>query len=368
MVKVRKQAGEFHRLIQELRLFGEEYRSYFRLDQSQLDHLLQMVGARITRTDTNYRESISPVERLAICLRFLVTGDSYRTIGFSFRVGRSTVAGIVPSVEQAIWDCLVGEYMPVPKEEDWRTIAAEILERWNFPNCLGSIDGKHVVIQAPLCSGLQFYNYKGTYSVVLLAVVDVIYCFRVVDVGAYGKGSDGGTLRDSAFGQALQDGTLDIPPPASLPGAEDLGPVPHVFVGDEAFPLRPNLMRPYAGHQLPLPKPVRIFNKRLSRARLVVECAFGILAARWRMYRRVLGLSPSNADACVKATCVLHNYLWRTFQEPLRIEMGMPNGHLPDVTRAGANNTPRQALQVREKLTTYFSSPTGEVPWQYAVE
>ncbi|KAM9504537.1 uncharacterized protein ACWYII_047371 isoform 1-T1 [Salvelinus alpinus] len=187
------------------------------------------------------------------------------------------------------------------------------MERWNFPNCLGSIDGKHVVIQAPPCSGSQFYNYNGTYSVVLLAVVDAIYCFRVVDVGAYSKGSDGGTLRDSAFGQALQDGTLEIPPPASLPGAEGLGPVPHVFVGDEAFPLRPNLMRPYAGRQLPLPKP-------------------------------------------------------RSFQEPLRMEMGTPNGHLPDVTRAGANNAPRQALQVREKLTTYFSSPAGEVPWQYAVE
>ncbi|XP_031657473.1 protein ALP1-like [Oncorhynchus kisutch] len=266
------------------------------------DHLLQMVGARITRMDTNYRESISPVEHLAICLGFLATGDSYRTIGFSFRVGRSTVAGIVPSVAQAIWDCLVGEHMPVSKKEDWRAIAAEFLERWNFPNCLGSIDGKHVVIQAPPCSGSQFYNYKGTYSVVLLAVVDAIYCFRVVDVGDYGKGSDDGTLRDSAFGQALQDGTLEIPPPASLPGAKDLGPVPHVFVGDEAFPLRPNLMRPYAGHQLPLPKPVRIFNKRLSRARLVVECAFGILAARWRMYWRVLGLSRSNVDACVKAT------------------------------------------------------------------
>ncbi|CDQ66740.1 unnamed protein product [Oncorhynchus mykiss] len=83
---------------------------------------------RLTRMDTNYRESISPVERLAFCLRFLTTGDSYRTIGFSFRVGRSTVAGIVPSVAQAIWDCLVGENMPVPKEEDWRAIAAEFLE------------------------------------------------------------------------------------------------------------------------------------------------------------------------------------------------------------------------------------------------
>ncbi|CAB1315378.1 unnamed protein product [Coregonus sp. 'balchen'] len=182
-LKSRKQAGEFHRLIQELRLFGEEFRSYFRLDRSQFDHLLQMVGDRIARMDTNYRE-------------FLATGDSYRTIGFSFRVGRSTVAGIVPSVAQDIWDCLVGKYMPVLKEEDWRAIAAEFLER---------------------------------------------------------------------------------------------------------------------------PR-------------------------------------------------VLHNYLWRASQEPLRMEMGTPNGHLPNITRAGVNNAPRQALQVREKLTTYFSSPAGEVPWQHAVE
>lgn len=123
----------------------------------------------------------------------MATGDSYRTIGFSFLVGWSKVAGIVPSVAQDIWDCLVGKYMPIPKEEDWRAIAAQFLERWNFPNCLGSIDRKHVVIQAPLCSGSQFYNYKGTYSVVHLAVEDVFYCFRVIDAGAYGKGREAGT-------------------------------------------------------------------------------------------------------------------------------------------------------------------------------
>ncbi|CAB1351273.1 unnamed protein product, partial [Coregonus sp. 'balchen'] len=47
---------------------------------------------------------------------------------------------------------------------------------------------------APPCSGSQFHNYKGTYSVVLLAVVDAIYCFRIIDGGAYGKGSDGDAL------------------------------------------------------------------------------------------------------------------------------------------------------------------------------
>lgn len=111
-------------------------------------------------------------------------------------------------------------------------------QRWNFPNCLGALDGKHVVIQAPARSGFQFFNYKGTYSIVLLALVDASYRFRVVDVGAFGRSSDGGILAVSLFGQALREGTLDLPEDAPLPGADDLGPMPHVFVADEAFPLK----------------------------------------------------------------------------------------------------------------------------------
>ncbi len=100
------------------------------------------------------------------------------------------------------------------------------------------MDGKHVVIQAPHNSGSQFFIYRGTYSVVLLAVVDARYLFRVVDVGAFSRNSDGVTLAASAFGQARREEKLHLPKDAPLPGADHLGPMPHVFVGDEAFPLR----------------------------------------------------------------------------------------------------------------------------------
>ena len=151
---------------------------------------------------------------------------------------------------RAIWDSLVGDYMSVPTKQDWRDIAEGFSQRWNFPNCLGSVDGKHVVIQAPSNSGSLFHNYKGTYSIVLLAVVDYDYRFRVIDVGSYGRSSDGGTLANSAFGQALKSGTLDLPEDCPIPAAEGLGPMPHVFVGDEAFPLQKNLMRPFPGRNL----------------------------------------------------------------------------------------------------------------------
>ena len=84
-----------------------------------------------------------------MCCRFLATGDSFRTIATSFRVGASTVASIVSDVVTAIWDCLVEEFMAVPTAEEWRVVAERFEERWNFPLCCGAIDGKHVVLKAP---------------------------------------------------------------------------------------------------------------------------------------------------------------------------------------------------------------------------
>ncbi|KAG7467890.1 hypothetical protein MATL_G00137030 [Megalops atlanticus] len=225
--------------------------------------------------------------------------------------------------------------MPVPTTEDWRSIATGFLHRWNFPNCLGSIDGKHVVIRAPDNSGSLFYNYKGTFLVVLLAVVDAQYCFRVVDVGSYGRTSDGGVLANSTFSQALRDGTLGLPQDALLPG--------------------PNL----SGRH-------RVFNYRLSRARLIDENTFGILTTQWRKYRGVIGISPANVDACVKATCVLHNFLRRTAsttRAPIPSAEDGEAAGLQEVTRVGSNNSTREAICVRETFVSYFSAE-GAVPWQ----
>ena len=105
--------------------------------------------------------------------RFLSTGDSFRTIADSYRIGRSTVANIVHEACTAIWNVLKNDYMNASETTlDWRNIAEKFEGRWNFPNCIGTIDGKHVQIQCPPGSGSMFYNYKGTYSVVLMAVVD----------------------------------------------------------------------------------------------------------------------------------------------------------------------------------------------------
>ena len=68
-------------------------------------------------------------------------------------------------------------------EEEWRAIAEEFNDRWQYPNCIGAMDGKHVAIHAPAHSGSLYHNYRQFYSIVLLAVVDANYKFILVDVG-----------------------------------------------------------------------------------------------------------------------------------------------------------------------------------------
>ena len=85
----------------------------------------------------------------------------------------------------------------------------------------------------------------------------------------------------------------------------------HFIVGDEAFPLRMDLMRPFprGKKENRLPYNKMIFNYRLSRARHIVENAFGILVQRFRVYDRRICMDDHNVVKVVKATCVLHNYL-----------------------------------------------------------
>ena len=68
-IRARRQHGEYHRLVQELRLDEVRFQQYFRLDRTQFEVLLRRVGPLICKENTRFRRAISPGERLAICLR-----------------------------------------------------------------------------------------------------------------------------------------------------------------------------------------------------------------------------------------------------------------------------------------------------------
>lgn len=182
-------------------------------------------------------------------------------------------------------------------EAEWQSIEDGFRETWQFPNCVGAIDGKHVLITSPPKSGSAYYNYKRSFSIVLLALVDADYKFTYVDVGNYGRIGDAGVFKNSTLCTAMEKGLLHLPPPRCLPGR--IKEIPFVIVGDEAFPLKPNIMKPCAARTMN--KDRRMYNYRLSRARRIVENAFGILANRFGVFKKTIALSPEKTTNIVLA-------------------------------------------------------------------
>lgn len=289
----------------------------------------------------------------------MASGDSFASMAYSYRMGACTVSSIIESVCGAIWNHLQPLFLKEPTETEWKQIAKDFKDIWQFDHCVGAIDGKHVVIKAPPKSGTNFFNYKKTFSIVLLAVVDANKRFIYIDVGSMGRYSDGGILSDSVFGQKLRTSNLNLPPMDVLyPGGPEL---PFVFIGDEAFPLMNNLMRAYPKSQLTDSR--RIYNYRLSRARQVVEHAFGILSARWRVYKRPFECRIELVDKIVNATCALHNYLITNNKIPgSETSSLINNNQLTKLTSSGFRYS-NESFFIREEFCRFFNT-AGSVPWQ----
>ncbi|KAH9627917.1 hypothetical protein HF086_015361 [Spodoptera exigua] len=259
--------------IEELKSDDGKFYEYLRMTVSTFDSLLARLADNLRRENTYFRNCISAEERLVITLRYLASGCSFKQLHYNFRVGMSTISKIIKETCSVIWSVLSAEYLKLPNtEEEWKTVAEAFKTKANFPHCLGALDGKHIRITKPINSGSMFFNYKDYFSFILFAIVDSEYRFIYVSIGSYGKECDSSILKQSNFWKKLNDGTLNIPRPTPL--HENMQEeIPYVFVGDEAFTLSQNLLRPYGGTHLDNKK--KIFNYRLSRARRYVECTFG---------------------------------------------------------------------------------------------
>ena len=154
----------------------------------------------------------------------------------------------------------------------------------------------------------------------------------------------------------------NVPPPKK-PRDWDTA-LPHVIVGDEAFPLKPGLMKPYPFRGLTIEQ--RVFNFRLSHARRVAENAFGIIVNRFACLATRMCLQPATAVSIVRACMVLHNFLRtecdvRYAQETRRTRPCQWYGELDS---QGPNRTGLDAREVRNSFRDYFTS-AGAVDWQW---
>ena len=377
--------GEYQLLIQDLLLHDHEiFFRYFRMLPETYDILLKLVAAYIKKVSTNMRESIGPDQRLAVTLRYLTTGDAHTTIGRSYRMSSTTVGRIVEETCNVIWNRLKDAgYIETPHSvQTWKQIANEFEARWNFPNVLGAIDGKHILMFAPANQPSTFFNYKKTHSIVLMGVCDARYKFTLVDVGDSGRQSDGSVYANSNLGYAIENHLLNTPPDSKISNSDRV--LPYVFVGDDAFGLKRHMMKPYPFSNLS--ESELVFNYRLSRARRVIENTFGICASRFRVFHRPIIAKVHKVILITKAVVALHNFLMTVNENDKAshycpntfVDQEGPNGlclgewrqdiqnmnGINSIQNVGASrNYGMEAKWVRGQFKDYFNNE-GSVDWQ----
>ncbi|KAJ8877556.1 hypothetical protein PR048_022011 [Dryococelus australis] len=192
---------------------------------------------------------------------FLATGVSMRSLAFQFRICLQHISRIIKDVLKAV-------------HKNMLSIAKKFSVEWNFPNAIGSIDGKH--------------NY---YSIVLLAIVDADCKFVAVD--------------QSSFGKKIRESNFNIPPPTVFRTDRLL---PHVLVGDGTFALSQTMMKPYSHKTATADECKRILNYRLCRTR-TSENAFGILGQVFRIFYQPIAIDVATVDYLIMCCYSLHKMI-----------------------------------------------------------
>ncbi|XP_049701923.2 uncharacterized protein LOC110382359 [Helicoverpa armigera] len=337
---------------------------FVRMSSTDFEYILQKISPIIAKKDTYWREAIPPKIRLALTLRFLATGDSYRTLHNQFKISSTLISRIIPEVCLALNQVLKDMIKIPTSPEEWLTKT----EGFSFPHCLGAIDGKHITL-ASAHAGPEYLNYKGSFSIVLLSLVDSDYCFSFADIGSKGRISDAGILKQSNLWKKICDGTLNLPPSSPLPGSNTN--MPYVFLGDGGFALSTHIMRPFSGRFLS-GTPERVFNQQLSRSRAVVENTFGILSSVFRVFQKPIPLDVVKTSAITQSCLLLHNFLRKSdssrdiYTPPGSVDSYDRNGELVHVglrvnhkenllpLQSVPHRAPSSATQIRSNFMNYI--------------
>ncbi len=380
----RTERGAFHTIFRELSIEDTAgFSEFMRMPYSKFIELVEVINPRIVKRDTRMRDAISPSERLAICIRYLATGETFRSLSFQFRIGRTTISEIVIDVCTAIFNELGESHLQTPNStEKWKEIAGLFLSRWNLPNNIGAIDGKRILIQKPAHSGSHFHDYKSSESIIALVVAGPNYECLYADVGTNGRNPDGHAWSRCTLKKALDSATnpLNLPAPCTLPGRSV--PVPFVLTGDEAFALTTYLLKPYPSKNLTVEQ--RITNYRISRGRRISENILGILGNRWRCFRVPFLLEPEKVKKITLAILVLHNWLRADARSSAvycpstlidnedRDTREIIEGSwradtisesFVDLQPTISRNSTSKAKQMREEFNMWFNNE-GDLPWQ----
>ncbi len=228
------------------------------------------------------------------------------------------------------------------------------------------------MINAPPHSGSMYFNYKHTFSIILMALADSNYRFTMIDVGAVGSDGDSYVFCNSTLGVQFMSDTLPLLKLQCLPGSNTKAPF--VIMGDEAFPQKSTLLKPYSWRSITDEDTMQhVFNYRLLRACMTVECAFGIMTQRFKYLSHKMNCSCDTAEAVVKAVCILHNYLLKEDNLASEVHQDLYKlgkkknyaGNFKSFTPMCGYHPLQSIMEIRNIFAKYFLATIGEVPWQY---
>lgn len=217
-------------------------------------------------------------------------------------------------------------------------------------------------------------NSSNSYSnAILMAIVNDNFQFTYVNVSDKSRSNDSGIWQASDFNSCLLSNTLHIPTDYNVNGSKCQ--LPYVFVGDKSFPLRNNLLRPFASRTPPYDE--RIFNYRLARARRVFDNTFNVLTNRFQCFHRPIALDSDRVDSIILAACTLHNFLLHNCQNYIDLMSldyeDTENGAVVHGTRIESaalldltlttTSTTNIGKTVREEYKKFFNG-AGKVPFQ----
>ncbi|KAH8412929.1 hypothetical protein KR009_006849 [Drosophila setifemur] len=348
----------------------ETFRIFHSMSSHSYRKLLRVLRGRLER-QMNYMASAEM--RLQMTLRFLATGESFGTLAGVFQLPKAGIRSIVVETLNTIVKRLKRTFLQIPRtEEEWLRIACDFQKFWNFPHCLGAVDGHHIAFRSKSKSDDGYTNYRNFNSIILLALVDAHHRFLHID--ASGKGGAEDAFTESSLFDAMDSNWLNIPPELSLDGLEE--ELPHVILASQGFDLQPWLMKP---HDLPSTMIKKVFNYRLNRAHRVVVNALGIMSSKFRALQTEIKLEVPQLEKLVTATGILHNFLIHEEREEYLHGLEkedtdfialIPGDWRSNTFLMGLAHSPihldgseNVASSIRDGFTTYLNT-SGGVSWQ----
>ena len=333
----------------------EQWYENFRVTRDTFTIILNEIEHDIAKRDTPMRKAVPTRKKLAMTLYYFASTAEFRTIANLFGVSRAFLCNCVKDVCCAIIKNLQRRLIYIPKDDELKSILETYKEKWRFPMCAGAIDGTHIAIIAPKEDHTDYVNRKGYHSVVMQALVDCNYLFRDVVTGWPGSVHDARILSNSTIYDKGNDNNLFPDIRESIGGQV----VSIVILGDPAYPLLPWLLKAYP-ENVNTPQSQRVFNYRLSRARMTVENTFGRWKGRFRRFSKRLDMEVPGVVNLIAASCIVHNMCELQRNEVLEEWMvgtaAIPQPDpFPNVLEERDD-----ATDIRSAFKTFFMSQAGD--------